>query len=88
MAQQATPDPSWEATRADLARLAWVLGLLWLALGGLAAFVQRFLGWSLAAGLIGGAALLFTLGLLLVVVGALAASMLERWWTERRERRR
>lgn len=72
----AEPDP----TRADLARFAWILLLVWLALAGFAAIAQRFLGWRLAIGLIGGAGALFTLGLALVVGGDLAAGALWRWW--------
>ncbi len=70
------PDP----TRADLARLVWVLVLLWLALAALVTVVQRFLGWRLAAGLIGGAGALFTLGMGLVVAGDAVAGALWRWW--------
>jgi hypothetical protein len=72
----AEPDP----TRADLARLAWVLILVWLALAGFVSIAQRFLGWHLAAGLIGGAGALFTLGIVLVVAGDLAAGVLWRRW--------
>jgi membrane protein implicated in regulation of membrane protease activity len=78
-------DPSWAATRDDLRRLAWVLGLVWLALLAFTALAQRYLGWRLAAGLIGGAGLLFTLGLLLVAAGSVMASMLERRWAARPE---
>jgi hypothetical protein len=70
-------DPTWEATRDDLRRLAWVLGLVWLALAAFTALAQRYLGWRLAVGLIGGAGLLFTLGLLLVAAGSVAAASLE-----------
>ncbi|MDQ3997876.1 MAG: hypothetical protein M3303_12770 [Gemmatimonadota bacterium] len=80
-------DPSWPATRDDLRRLAWVLGLVWLALAAFTSLAQRFLGWRLAVGLVGGAGALFTLGLLLVAAGSLAAASLERWWAARRERR-
>jgi hypothetical protein len=80
-----TRDPSWPATRDDLCRLAWVLGLVWLALAAFTALAQRYLGWRLAVGLIGGAGALFTLGLLLVVAGSLVAASLERW-AGRRER--
>jgi len=60
-----------------------VLALVWLALAAFTALAQRFLGWRLAVGLIGGAGLLFTLGLILVAVGGVAASSLE----DRRARR-
>ena len=78
-------DPSWPATRDDLRRLAWVLGLVWLALAAFTALAQRYLGWRLAAGLIGGAGALFTLGLLLVAAGSLVAASLERRWAARRK---
>jgi hypothetical protein len=81
-----THDPSWPATREDLRRLAWVLGLVWLALAAFTALAQRFLGWRLAVGLIGGAGVLFTLGLLLVAAGSLAVGSLERRWAARRQR--
>jgi GNAT superfamily N-acetyltransferase len=81
-----THDPSWPATRDDLRRLAWVLGLVWLALAAFAALAQRYLGWRLAVGLIGGAGALFTIGLVLVAAGSLAAGSFERWWAARRER--
>jgi hypothetical protein len=71
-------DPSWVATRDDLRRLAWVLALVWLALAAFTALAQRYLGWGLAVGLVGGAGLLFTLGLLLVAAGSVAAASLER----------
>jgi hypothetical protein len=87
MIKQSMRDPSWEATRADLGRLAWVVGLVCLALAGFAALVQRYLGWRLAVGLIGGAALLFTLGLLLVIGCTVGVTSLERWWSARREQR-
>lgn len=77
---------SWPATRADLARLVWVLALLWLALAAFTTLAQRYLGWRLAAGLIGGAGALFTLGMLLVAGGSLAAASLERRLAARRER--
>lgn len=79
-------DPSWSATRDDLRRLAWVLALVWLALAAFTALAQRYLGWRLAAGLIGGAGALFTLGLLLVAAGSIAAASLERRWAGRRGR--
>jgi hypothetical protein len=72
----AEPDP----TRADLARLAWVLILVWLALAGFVSIAQRFLRWHLATGLIAGAGALFTLGIVLVVAGDLAAGALWRRW--------
>lgn len=81
-----TGDPSTEATRDDLRRLAWVLALVWLALAAFTALAQRYLGWRLAAGLIGGAGVLFTVGLLLVAVGSVAASNLERRENGRAER--
>jgi hypothetical protein len=79
-------DPSSAATRADLRRLVWVLALVWLALVAFTALAQRFLGWRLAAGLIGGAGVLFTLGMLLVAAGSLAAASFERRWAARRQR--
>jgi len=81
-----TRDPSWPATRDDLRRLAWVLGLVWLALAAFATLAQRFLGWRLAVGLIGGAGVLFTIGLVLVAGASLAASSFERGCNARRER--
>jgi hypothetical protein len=80
------PDPSWSATRDDLRRLIWILALVWLALAAFIALAQRHLGWPLAVGLIGGAGLLFTLGLLLVAGGSLLASRFERRWGARWER--
>src|SRR3712207_4312355 len=77
-------DPSWDATRDDLRRLAWVLGLVWLALAAFTALAQRYLGWRLAVGLIGGAGLLFTLRLSLLAPGSIAVASLEG----RRDRRR
>jgi hypothetical protein len=77
---------SWPATRADLARLTWVLALVWLALAAFTTLAQRYLGWRLAAGLTGGAGALFTVGILLVAGGSLAAAGLERRLTARRER--
>jgi hypothetical protein len=76
------PDP----TRADLARLAWVLLFVWLALAAFVTIAQRFLGWRLAIGLIGGAGLLFTLGIALVVGADLAAGEIWRRWRERAHR--
>jgi hypothetical protein len=76
------PDP----TRADLARLVWVLGLVWLALGAFVIIAQRFLGWRLAAGLIGAAGALFTFGIGAVVAGDLLAGSVWRWWQGRRPR--
>ncbi len=75
-------DPSSPATKADLRRLVWVLMLVWLALAAFTSLVQRFLGWRLAIGLIGGAGLLFTVGLLLVASGAFAVSSTDRWWNK------
>jgi hypothetical protein len=63
-------DPSWPATREDLRRLAWVLGLVWLALAAFTALAQRFLGWRLAIGLIGGSGALFTLAFFSSLPGA------------------
>lgn len=71
-------DPSWAATRDDLRRLAWVLALVWLALTAFTALAQRYLGWRLAVGLVGGAGLLFSIGLLLVAAGSVAAASFER----------
>jgi hypothetical protein len=76
----AEPDP----TRADLARLAWILLLVWVALALFVTIAQRFLGWGLAAGLIGGAGALFTLGLVLVVGGDIAAGAVWRRWRSHR----
>jgi hypothetical protein len=56
--------------------------LVWLALAAFTSLVQRFLGWRLAIGLIGGAGLLFTVGLLLVASGAFAVSSTDRWWNK------
>jgi hypothetical protein len=79
-------DPSRAATSADLRRLVWVLALVWLALAAFTALAQRYLGWRLAVGLIGGAGILFTLGLALVAAGSVVAVTLERRWAARRER--
>jgi len=84
--RRATRDPSWSPTHDDLRRLAWVLTLVWLALALFTTLAQRYLGWGLAIGLIGGAGVLFTLGLLLVVSGSLVASGVERRRAARRER--
>jgi hypothetical protein len=70
------------ATRDDVRRLIWVLALVWLALAIFSTLAQRYLGWRVAIGLIGGAGLLFTLGLALVAAGSIAVSSFER----RRER--
>jgi hypothetical protein len=75
-----------EATRADLRRLAWVLALVWLALAAFTTLAQRYLGWRLAVCLIGGAGVLFTLGLLLVAGGSVVASSVEGRLAARRER--
>lgn len=75
-----------DATRDDLRRLAWVLLLVWLALIAFTALAQRYLGWRLAVGLIGGAGALFTLGLLLVAAASVAAATIERRWNARQER--
>jgi hypothetical protein len=80
------PDPRSAATRADLRRLLWVLALVWLALAAFTTLAQRYLGWRLAAGLIGGAGALFTLGLALVAAGSVAASTFEQRRAARRER--
>jgi hypothetical protein len=66
------------ATRDDLRRLIWVLALVWVALVVFSTLAQRYLGWRLAIGLIGGAGLLFTLGLALVAAGSIALSSFER----------
>jgi hypothetical protein len=58
---------------------------VWLALIAFTALAQRYLGWRLAVGLIGGAGALFTLGLLLVAAGSVAATSVERRWAARRE---
>lgn len=81
-----TDDPSWPATREDLRRLAWVLALVWLALAAFTTLAQRYLGWRLAMGLIGGAGALFTLGLLLVVAGSVVVASLEHRRVPRRQR--
>ena len=83
---KSSTDPSWAATRDDLRRLAWILALVWVALAAFTTLAQRYLGWRLAAGLIGGSGALFTIGLALVAGGSLAASSLERRWAARRER--
>jgi hypothetical protein len=80
------PDGEPDPTRADLARLAWVLLIVWLALAAFITIAQRFLGWRLAVGLISGAGVLFTLGLVLVVAGDLAAGSLWRRWRNRSNR--
>jgi hypothetical protein len=80
-------DPGWAATRDDLRRLVWILALVWLALAAFTALAQRYLGWRLAVGLIGGAGLLFTLGLLLVAAGSIATASLERRLAKRRDPR-
>jgi GNAT superfamily N-acetyltransferase len=67
-------DPNWQATWDDLRRLAWILAVVWLALAAMITLIQRHLGWRLAVGLVGGAGALFTLGLLLVAAGSIAAS--------------
>lgn len=69
-----------DATRGDLLRLVWVLGLVWLALGAFVLLMQRHLGWRLAIGLIGGAGVLFTIGIVVVAAGSVAASSADRWW--------
>jgi hypothetical protein len=77
-----TADPKSRAMADDLRRLGWVVLLVWLALAVFSSIIQRFLGWRLAIGLIGGAGVLFTLGLLLVASGAFAASSADRWWNK------
>jgi hypothetical protein len=69
-----------DATRDDLRRLLWVLMLVWLVLAGFTTLAQRYLGWALAIGLIGGAGVLFTIGILLVAAGSIVASSPDRWW--------
>jgi hypothetical protein len=69
-------------TREDVWRLVWVLLLVWVVLAVFVTLVQRYLGWPLAIGLIGGAGLLFTLGILVVAGGSLAASSMDRWWNK------
>lgn len=59
---------------------------MWLALAVFTTLAQRFLGWRLAAGLIGSAGALFTLGLLLVAAGSFAAASVEQRSTAPRER--
>jgi hypothetical protein len=71
-----------DPTRADLRRLAWVLLLVWLALAAFVMLAQRYLGWRLAIGLIGGAGVLFTIGIVLVAAGSVAASSADRWWNK------
>jgi hypothetical protein len=44
--------------------------------------IQRFLGWRLAVGLIGGAGLLFTVGIVIVAAGSVAMSSGDRWWNK------
>ena len=65
-----------------------MLALVWLALAAFTAIAQRFLGWRLAVGLIGGAGVLFTVGLVIVAVSSVAASTLERRAAARAERTR
>jgi hypothetical protein len=69
-------------THEDLRRLGWALLLLWLALAAFVLLIQRFLGWRLAIGLIGGAGVLFTVGIVLVAAGSIAASSADRWWNK------
>jgi hypothetical protein len=64
------------------------LALVWLALAAFTAIAQRFLGWRLAVGLIGGAGVLFTVGLVIVAVSSVAASTLELRAAARAERTR
>jgi uncharacterized membrane protein (DUF485 family) len=85
--QSPTTDPSWLATRDDLRRLAWVLGLVWLALAAFTVLVRRYLGWRLAVGLIGGAGVLFTVGILVVAAGSIIAVSFERRWAAHRVRK-
>jgi GNAT superfamily N-acetyltransferase len=77
MSTRAPQDPGRLATRDDLRRLVWILTLLWLAMAALITLTQRYLGWGLAVGLVGGAGALFTVGLLLVAAGSIAASSIE-----------
>lgn len=86
MLRSSTRDPGALATREDVRRLAWVFGLVWLALAAFALLAQRFLGWRLAVGLIAGAGALFTLGLLLVAAGSFVVASVEDRWTAHRER--
>lgn len=71
-----------EPTRDDVRRLAWVLLLVWLALAAFVTLAQRYLGWRLAIGLIAGAGMLFTVGIVLVAAGSIAASSADRWWNK------
>ena len=84
MIESFATDPTWPATRDDLRRLAWVLALVWLALAAFTALVQRYLGWRLAVGLIGGAGALFTIGLVLVAGGSFVVASVERRLAARR----
>lgn len=71
-----------DTTRGDLLRLVWVLVLVWLALGAFVMLIRRYLGWRLAVGLIGGAGVLFTIGIAVVAAGSIAASSADRWWNK------
>lgn len=71
-----------DPTRDDVRRLTWVLLLVWLALAAFVMLAQRYLGWRLAIGLIAGAGVLFTVGIVLVAAGSIAASSADRWWNK------
>jgi hypothetical protein len=71
-----------DPTRDDVRRLAWVLLLVWLALAAFVTLAQRYLGWRLAVGLIAGTGMLFTVGIVLVAAGSIAASSADRWWNK------
>ena len=71
-----------DPTRDDVRRLAWVLLLVWLVLAAFVTLAQRYLGWRLAIGLIAGSGVLFTIGIILVAAGSVAASSADRWWNK------
>ena len=75
-------DGEQDPTRDDVRRLAWVLLLVWLVLAAFVTLAQRYLGWRLAIGLIAGSGALFTIGIILVAAGSVAASSADRWWNK------
>ena len=80
--QGAVANDEKSPTREDLLRLVWVLVLLWLVLAAFVTLIQRYLGWRLAVGLIGGAGVLFTVGIVVVAAGSIVASSADRWWNK------
>jgi hypothetical protein len=83
---EALTPTSFGATRDDVRRLLWVLALVWLALAAFTTLAQRYLGWRLAIGLIGGAGALFSLGLALVAAGSFAVASVADWRAARLKR--